>query len=158
VASSRKLDLTKYIDGIKGLAGSQENPLLKLQTEEYAGFIEKLLEYSNIMEKRFYVVVPYFPAGVDVSGKANELVSKKNKIPVGSFEENKNKLMSRVDVVLQGLNSVGLRCSTLATKDLLELYYTSYNPDTAQNQKLADIEALSEPIVSSNGGPVGNIQ
>jgi type IV secretory pathway VirB4 component len=153
VASSRKLDLSKYIDGIKGLAAGQENPLLKVQTEEYAGFIEKMLEYSNIMEKRFYVVVPYFPAGVDVTGKVNDLVGKKSKVPIGSFEDNKKKLLSRVDIILQGLTSIGLRCSTLATKDLLELYYTSYNPDTAQNQKLADIENMNEPIIS--GGTAG---
>jgi type IV secretory pathway VirB4 component len=150
VASSRKLDLSKYIDGIRGLAGSQDNPLLKVQTEEYANFIGKMLEYSNIMEKRFYVVVPYFPAGVDVTGKVNDLVGKKSKIPAGSFEDNKKKLLGRVDVVLSGLTSIGLRCSALATKDLLELYYTSYNPDTAQNQKLAEIENYNEPIVSGN--------
>ena len=155
VASSRKLDLTKYLDGVRGLAGGQDNPLLKVQTEEYANFIEKMLEYSNIMEKRFYVVVPYFPAGVDVTGKVNDLVGKKTKVPAGSFEENKKKLLSRVEIVLSGLSSVGLRCSSLATKDLLELYYTSYNPDTAQNQKLADIENYGEPIVSAGGKPGG---
>jgi type IV secretory pathway VirB4 component len=155
VASSRKLDLSKYIDGVRGLAGGQDNPLLKVQTEEYANFIEKMLEYSNIMEKRFYVVVPYFPAGVDVTGKVNDLVGKKTKVPAGSFEDNKKKLLSRVEIVLSGLSSVGLRCSSLATKDLLELYYTSYNPDTAQNQKLADIENYGEPIVSAGAKPGG---
>lgn len=154
VASSRKLDLSKYISGVRSLATNQENPLIKVQTEEYASFIEKLLEYSNIMEKRFYVVVPYFPAGVEVNGKINDLIGKKSKVAPGSFADNKKKLLSRVDIILQGLNSVGLRSSTLATKDLLELYYTAYNPDTAQNQKLADIEAIGEPIVSAtNGGP-----
>jgi type IV secretory pathway VirB4 component len=148
VASSRKLDLTKYIDGIKGLAGKQNNPLIKVQTEEYAAFIEKMLEYSNIMEKRFYVVVPYFPAGIEVTGRVNDMVGKKSKVPVGSFEDNKKKLLARVELILSGLTSVGLRCSSLTTKDLLELYYTAYNPDTAQNQKLTNIENFDEPIVS----------
>jgi type IV secretory pathway VirB4 component len=153
VASSRKLDLTKYIDGMRALAGTQDNPLIKIQTEEYANFIEKMLEYSNIMEKRFYVVVPYFPAGVEVTGKVNDLVGKKTKVPAGSFEDHKKKLLSRVEIVLSGLSAVGLRCSTLATKDLLELYYTAYNPDTAQNQKLVDIENYNEPIVSAGNKP-----
>jgi type IV secretory pathway VirB4 component len=153
VASSRKLDLSKYIEGIRGLSSTQDNPLIKIQTEEYASFVEKMLEYSNIMEKRFYVVVPFFPAGVEVTGKVNDLVGKKTKIPAGSFEDHKKKLLSRVDIVLSGLTSVGLRCSSLATKDLLELYYTTYNPDTAQNQKLADIENFNEPIVSAGTRP-----
>lgn len=153
VASSRKLDLSQYIGGIKSLAAGQQNPLIKVQTEEYATFVEKMLEYSNIMEKRFYVVVPYFPAGVEVTGKVNDLVGKKSKIPAGSFEDNKKKLLSRVEIILSGLTSVGLRCSSLATKDLLELYYTAYNPDTAQNQKLADIENFDEAIVSMGANP-----
>jgi hypothetical protein len=107
-----------------------------------------MLEYSNIMEKRFYVVVPYFPAGIEVTGRVNDMVGKKSKVPVGSFEDNKKKLLARVELILSGLTSVGLRCSSLTTKDLLELYYTAYNPDTAQNQKLTNIENFDEPIVS----------
>ncbi len=150
VASSKKLDLSKYIQSLKELATSQGNPLIKVQTEEYAGFIEKLLQYSNIMEKRFYVVVPYFPAGVNIEGGIKDLLGKKQKVPAGSFEDNKKKLLDRVDRVIEGLTAVGLRCSTLSTKDLLELYYTSYNPDTAQNQRLADIESLDQKVITKS--------
>lgn len=147
VASSKKLHLTHYINSLKTLSQSQTNPLLKIQTEEYSRFIEQLLEVSNIMEKRFYAVVPYFPAGVNVEGGIKDLMGKKQAVPAGSFEENKKKLLSRVDRIVEGLSSVGLRCSALDTKDLLELYYTSYNPDTAENQKLVDIEAIENPVI-----------
>ncbi|MDD3480919.1 MAG: TraC family protein [Patescibacteria group bacterium] len=151
VANSRKLDLTRYIESVRGLGNSQDNPLLKIQTQEYANFIEKLLEYSNIMEKRFYVVVPYFPAGVDVTGGVRDMMKRKKPELAGTFSENKKKLLSRVDRVTEGLASVGLRCSPLETKDLLELYYTSYNPDTAQNQKLVDVESLGQAIINGGG-------
>ncbi|MBW6432082.1 hypothetical protein K0A96_02765 [Patescibacteria group bacterium] len=147
VASSKKLHLTNYINSLKTLGQNQTNPLLKIQTEEYSRFIEQLLEVSNIMEKRFYVVVPFFPAGVNVEGGIKDLMGKKQAVPAGSFEENKRKLLSRVDRIVEGLSSVGLRCSALDTKDLLELYYTSYNPDTAENQKLVDIEAIENPVI-----------
>jgi hypothetical protein len=151
VASSKKLHLTSYILNIRNVAQNQTNPLLKIQTEEYANFIEKLLEVSNIMEKRFYVVVPLFPAGVNVEGGVNNLIGKKKAVPAGSFEENKRKLLARVDRIVEGLSSVGLRCSSLDTKDLLELYYTSYNPDTAENQKLVDIESIENVVIEGGG-------
>lgn len=147
VASSKKLYLTNYINSLKTLGQKQINPLLKIQTEEYSRFIEQLLEVSNIMEKRFYAVVPYFPAGVNVEGGIKDLMGKKQVVPAGSFEENKRKLLSRVDRVVEGLSSIGLRCSALDTKDLLELYYTSYNPDTAENQKLVNIEVIENPVI-----------
>lgn len=151
VASSKKLHLTKYISTIKNLGQSQQNPLLKIQTEEYANFIEKLLEVSNIMEKRFYVVVPYFPAGVNVDGTFKDLLGKKKAGLSESFEENKKKLLFRVERITEGLTSIGLRCSPLDTKNLLELYYSSYNPDTAENQKLIDLDSIENPVVEGGG-------
>lgn len=151
VASSKKLHLTKYISTIKDLAREQQNPLLKLQTDEYANFIEKLLEVSNIMEKRFYVVIPYFPAGVNVEAGLGSMANKKKNTPKGSFEENKKKLMFRTERIVEGLASMGLRCIYLDTKNLLELYYTSYNPDTAENQKIINIDSLESPYVERGG-------
>lgn len=81
VASSKKLHLTNYINSLKTLGQNQTNPLLKIQTEEYSRFIEQLLEVSNIMEKRFYVVVPYFPAGVNVEGGIKDLIGKNKPFP-----------------------------------------------------------------------------
>lgn len=151
VASSKNLHLNNYILKVRELGKKQTNPLLKIQTDEYASFIEKLLEVSNIMEKRFYVIVPYFPAGVNVEKGLNVAINKKTVTPSGSFDDNKRKLLSRVDRIVEGLSSVGLRCSALETKDLLELFYTSYNPDTSENQKLIDVDALTNPVVASGG-------
>lgn len=153
VATSRKLDLSNYLNSVRSLAQKQDNPLLKIQTEEYSNFIETLLEKADIMEKRFYVVVPYFPFGFDLGGTAKDITKKKKAVATGNFEENKKKLIDRVSLVIQGLAGVGLRCAVLKTKDLLELYYTSYNPDTAQNQRLVDIDGVGQQVVA--GGPKG---
>jgi len=40
VVQSRKLNITGYLDKLKGLAKSQENELLKIQTLEYQKFIK----------------------------------------------------------------------------------------------------------------------
>ncbi len=156
IAHSRKLDLSNYINAVRSAANNQESKLMKLQTEEYANFIEKLLEVSNIMEKRFFVVVPYFPAGVNVTGKSIDIMGKKsNKEAVGHFDDHKKKLLSRVDLIIQGISSIGLRCSTLSTEDLLELYYLSYNPDAAMSNSVRNTEGLGEEIVTMGTGNQG---
>jgi hypothetical protein len=55
---SKRLDIDNYIKQIELNAENQDNSLIKDQTLEYTQYIKKLVEYANIMEKQFYVVVP----------------------------------------------------------------------------------------------------
>jgi hypothetical protein len=150
LATSRQLDLSNYLETVQKEAGKQANPLLKIQTEEYINFVNELLTYSSIMEKRFYVVVPYYPSGTEsVPGLGGFLKKKKTEYVGGSFEEHKQKLLERTQLIIQGMSSLGLRSAALGTEDLLELFYSSYNPQTAQNQKIANLDETDVPIVSA---------
>ncbi|MFA5080222.1 MAG: hypothetical protein WC472_01185 [Candidatus Paceibacterota bacterium] len=61
LATSRKLNITGYIEKIKELEKTQSNELLRMQTTDYRKFIEELVSGGSIMNKNFYVVVPYYP-------------------------------------------------------------------------------------------------
>src|SRR3990167_4003494 len=61
VVRSKKLDLDNYLDNLKIVAKKQTNSLLKEQTVDYIDYITRLIEYADIMQKEFYVVVPYDP-------------------------------------------------------------------------------------------------
>src|SRR3989338_531632 len=61
VVRSRKLDIDKYLENMRGIGEKNENPLLREQTREYCEYIHKLIEYADIMEKSFYVTVPFDP-------------------------------------------------------------------------------------------------
>lgn len=147
---SRKLHLDKYLGEINKALSLQSNELLKLQTTQYIDFINELLQYANIMEKRFFVVVPFYPSGMEKVGFVKKLLSTENSTH-SSFEMNKIELNQRVDHIISELGSVGLRCVLLNTEDLIELYYTVYNPDTSGEEKLRDAELLEAPIISAGG-------
>lgn len=151
VANSRKIDLSLYLNDVKKAAAQQSNPLIKIQTEEYHNFIEQLLEVSNIMEKRFYVVVPFYPFGINANTGLPNPFQKKGATPVSNLEENRKKLLSRVEEVIGSLSAVGLRCAALGTEDLLELYYSIYNPDTAKNQKIKSADDFNIALTSGSG-------
>ena len=118
-----------------------------MQTNEYIQYIQELIAMSKIMNKRFYVVVPYNPMTdkqkgfisrfVDVFKPATLIKMKEEK-----FTRRKNELMHRVDNVVSGLTSIGLNAVQLDTQGLIELYYNSYNPATSANQKLVDVNQL----------------
>jgi hypothetical protein len=64
-------------------------------------------------------------------------------------------MMEHVDQVISGLSSSGLRCAVLNTEELIELYYSVYNPDTASSEKLPDIDKLEAPMITTQKQPGG---
>ena len=125
----------------------QTNGLLKIQTAEYVQYVVELISMSKIMNKRFYIIVPYDPLSdkqksfftrmLDVFKPATLIKMKEDK-----FRRRRVELTQRVDNVISGLNSIGLNAIELDTQGLIELYYNTYNPFTSANQKLADVGQL----------------
>ena len=149
VVRSKKLDLDDYIDQIKGLGEKQTNPLLQEQTYEYAQYIEKLIEYADIMDKEFYVVVPYDAENPNsqpsiFQGFFQRLSPKDSYSDIdkrrSNFPEHKKALLQRVNVIKSGLENCGLKAEELKTKEIIGLFYNIYNPITSRSQKLKDLD------------------
>ena len=59
---SQKVDLQPYIDKLDKIRTEHDNMLLALLMEDYISYIDDLSQHTNIMDKKFYVVIPYFPS------------------------------------------------------------------------------------------------
>lgn len=140
VIQSRRFDIKPYVAVLEERAQKQKNELLQLQTREYIGFVQKFTEGTNIMNKTFFVVVPYSPAIVQLKGGAGGFRMRvKEGMGIGGdtrsaaeqsrrFEENKQQLEQRVGVVEQGLIRTGIRVAQLGTEEIVELFYQLFNP------------------------------
>ena len=150
VVQSRKLDIDKYIENVRDIAEKHENPLLKEQTLEYAEYVQKLIEYADIMEKNFYVVVPFDPyrtQKLNIFEKFMQRISAQDSVDNikrrhREFEELNKHLTERVNTVKTGLEACNLRAVQLTTPQLIELFYKIYNPETARNEKIEDITKM----------------
>src|SRR3989338_7274279 len=60
VVSSRELDIEAYLKTVDQIAESAESELMKIQASEYSRFIKELSSLSNIMSKRFFLVIPFY--------------------------------------------------------------------------------------------------
>ncbi len=147
---SKKLDIDDYIDGVKKLGEKQENKLLQEQTMEYAQYIKRLVEYADIMEKEFYVIIPYDPGRAQSGESTKKFFSFFQRLaPKDSYADIKQRrsefnnlkkgLLQRVNVIQAGLENCGLKVEQMDTTSLIELYYESYNPMTSRSQKLKDL-------------------
>lgn len=148
---SKKLDIDDYIDQVEKLGEKQENKLLQEQTNEYAQYIRRLVEYADIMEKEFYVVVPHDPArvaGANIFQSFFQRLAPKDtygdvKKRHLEFSKLAKDLNQKINTVKSGLENCGLKVEQLDTQQLIELFYNSYNPSIYRSAKIKDLEGLS---------------
>ena len=160
---SQRVDIGPYLDKLVGIRRNQDNMLLGVLMEDYINFIADISEETNIMDKNFYIVVPYYPAG-DVNAIVQ---NSKNifsalfsggekqqhiKIDQPAYEKAKEEISNRVNAVVSGLFQMGVRGAQLDTKQLAELYYNVYNPDTAVREPLKDFTASTSTFVQKAQG------
>ena len=147
VISSRKLNITPYLEYLKRQESHITNELLAFQLAEYQNFIKNLADVSNIMTKYFYVVVPFYPVESVKGGlldkffggnNQHQSVAKRREM----FETYKSQLWQRVDHIVAGLSGTGVKITPLNTEEAIELLYNSYNPTLHTNTILKGIDKV----------------
>lgn len=159
---SQKVDIGPYLDRLAKIRRDQDNMLLGMLMDDYMNFIDVISQETNIMQKDFYVVVPYYPAG-DVNALAKNSKSiftaflkpdqqQRVTIDQNAYTKAKEELGNRVNAVMSGLFQMGIKCAQLNTKQLGELYYNTYNPDTAVRQPMGNFDKLTSTYVNKGQG------
>lgn len=161
---SQRIDLQPYIERLDRIRTEHDNMLLALLMDDYVGYIEQLAQQTNLMDKRFYLVIPYFPV-IDpqkaitqsknfFTGFAQLFNTREDHVVINEqdLEKAKDELRNRVQSVLGGLMQCGIQGLPLDTQELIELYYDSYNPDTATRQQLKNFNDLTADIVTKGQG------
>ncbi|HPN96372.1 MAG TPA: hypothetical protein PLK35_01260 [Candidatus Moranbacteria bacterium] len=145
--SSRKLNMENYLNFLSENEKKQPNELLRLQISEYKNFIDQLITSTNIMDKNFYIIVPFSPIENTKKGFFSNISSminpKKNILEKReNFETYKSQLYQRVDHIIAALSGIGLRIIPLKTQEIIELLFNSYNPEIYNTIELKDSSQL----------------
>lgn len=159
---SQRVDIGPYIDRLVTIRRSQDNMLLNVLMDDYIRFIDVLSQEANIMDKSFFIIVPYYP-----TGDINNLVEQGKgffarfapnnrkavtKIDEATYLKAKDEIKNRVDSILSGLFQIGVQSVQLDTKELGELYYNVYNPDTAVREPLGNFENTTATFIRKGEG------
>lgn len=154
---SQRVDIGPYIEKLMDIRRSNDNMLLGVLMDDYINFIDVLSQAANIMDKSFFVVIPYY-SSVDaekVLQQTKNLFKSfgKTKTPAvtridrATYDKAVTELNNRVDSVVAGLTQIGIHSVRLNTKQLAELYYNFNNPDTAVREPLVDFSQLATMYV-----------
>jgi type IV secretory pathway VirB4 component len=161
---TRRVDLQPYIEKLDRIRLEHDNMLLAMLMDDYINYIDTLSSQTNIMDKKFYVVIPYFPS-MDTqkalaqsknlfNGILGMFNNKQQNVTINEadLETAKTELRNRVQAILGGLAQCTIQGLPLDTQELIELYYDSYNPDTATNQQLTNFNDMSTDVVMKGQG------
>jgi type IV secretory pathway VirB4 component len=147
IIQSRQLYIKPYLEKLLKQEREQANELLRAQIADYRSFVSELVSMGKIMSKQFYAIVPYNPLTNKSKSfwtRLSEVVNpvKIIKLKEERFAQRKQDLDQRVRHVQSGLSGMNLEVIRLDTQSLIELFYSTYNPDVAFSQYLAPIGEL----------------
>ncbi|MCR5832700.1 MAG: hypothetical protein K6G36_02015 [Candidatus Saccharibacteria bacterium] len=125
--------------------------------DDYIDFIDALSQEANIMDKSFFIVIPYY-SSVDAEKIVQQtknffksfLKAKQPEVTTidrVTYDKAVTELNNRVDSVMAGLYQIGIQSARLKTKELGELFYNFNNPDTAVREPLVDFTKVATMYV-----------
>ena len=154
---SQRVDIGPYIERLSEIRRNNDNMLLGVLMDDYINFIDILSQEANIMDKSFFIVVPYYasPDAEKVLQQTKNFFKSfsKSKAPEvtridrATYDKALSELTNRVDTIISGLFQIGINSVRLNTRELAELYYNFNNPDTAVREPLVDFSKLATMYV-----------
>lgn len=125
----REVDIGRYLEGIEKVKEKEKETIYKKQLDNYTLFVKNLVSGNKILSRRFYIVIPY--TNPEKSEDFHTILEHLN--------------VSR-DIIVRGLEKLGMKAKQLDTFEILNLFYSFYNPDSVTTQELKrdTVSALKE--------------
>lgn len=118
VVRIRELDMDKYLEDFNSRIEGEKEKVYQKQIKNYTEFVQSLVVNNKILARHFYVVVPFDDKNAD-------------------FDMVKEQLNLHLDMVAKGLSRMGMQSRQLSSLEVLDLFYSSYNPASAKRQPLS---------------------
>lgn len=115
----REIDVDSYLEELIQNRKKETEEVYKKQMKHYAEFIHNLISGNKILSRRFYIIIPYTPENLQET-KDLTLI--------------KEQLHLQQDIIIKGLEKLGMKAKTLTSLEILDLFYSFYNPQKAKQQ------------------------
>lgn len=154
VINSQTKDVTRYLSVLKQQEEITPSQTLRNRIRSYREFVANLIQERNVLDKKFYVVVP-------ASGLELGFTTAKGFLPgqaVADFstieksvivERAKTVLDPRRDHLINQFARIGLYARELETQEIIRLFYVRYNPEAADGQGIGESSTYTAPLVSA---------
>lgn len=140
VITTQRTDITKYIEKLRKVQARQISSALKRQIEIYVKFVKNLTVNNEVLDKRFFIVVPTMLQAVQKPSLIKTILGGQKQVDI-----NIDKVLTRAqlelypkrDHAIRQIRKMGLTIRQLNTDDLIRLYYSMYDPDKVGYHRLS---------------------
>lgn len=147
---SKKVDISGYLRLLADAGSKATNPRMAEQISLYSAFIRDLVSKNQILDKKFYVVIPYATTTLTQALTLPSLIKKKEPVEDKwhTLEKAKVNLGPKIEHLTKQIARIGVRARLMKTEELVEFYYDLYNPEVSREQKAAlNTQEYTTPIV-----------
>lgn len=129
---TKTVNISNYIDYLRSFEKKQLSAGLKKQIGIYTRFVQNLIIKNEVLDKSFYMVVPYRTFGPIKPPNPLSQLKQEDKKQFANAEKQigqaKSYLFPKRDHIIKQLHRIGLQAHQLTSKELTELFYEIYNP------------------------------
>jgi hypothetical protein len=139
-------DIASYLELLKTQEEKETNMKLKSSIASYRLFIEKTVKEKDVLDKKFYFVIPFSYLELGASTKVL-FGGKKGQLPYPKeyiYERALLVLTPKKDHIIRLLTRLGLRASQLTNDQLTRLFFTVYNHGSPLPQTIAPIIEIEQ--------------
>jgi hypothetical protein len=144
-----KKDVTNYLKYLASAAPRIKDEKLKVLMESYRAFISETIQKRNVLEKRFFLAIPFSPYELGIGKSIKSVGHKSGPLPFSHdyvVKKAETALYPKRDHMYRQAARVGLRLKQLNNGELVALYYGTYQPDVetirAKEEQLKEVEHL----------------
>ncbi|MDD2483005.1 MAG: hypothetical protein PHE32_00505 [Candidatus Shapirobacteria bacterium] len=156
IIQSHAKDVSSYLKNLENMQEKQVNPQLKERIKQYRKFIEETVKKNDVLSKSFYIAISFsvLELGIKSGGVKGAMMflpkNKKQELPFTKeyiLEKAKANLEPKRDHLIRLFSRLGLEIKPLTNKELIDLFYRTYNEETAINQKIQNVN-YQAPVVA----------
>ncbi len=131
VIRTQRTDIAKYIGLLEDYKRKSGSESIMQQVSIYQDFINNLTEATQILDKRFFTVIPTTITTEVDSNSLKQLFGKQKRIVNVQqiIEKAKEELYPKRDAIIKQYANMGVAARQLTTDELIKLYYSVYEPD-----------------------------
>ncbi len=126
IVRNKRMDITSYLLYLEEHAQKTQNEQLAQHILLYRDFIADVINVNVVLNKRFFVVVPFSSLEAGTGAGISQVVRKGKVDPM--FVQTAEKLLApKIDSILTQLQKLSVGARVLEKEELISLFYDVYN-------------------------------
>lgn len=153
VIKTQRTDIAKYMKLLDNYKNKITSEKIINQVSLYQGFISNLTQTTQILDKRFFVVIPSQTLEVIETSWIRQIFGQEKKIIniAQIAKKARDELEPKRDQVIKNFANAGIGAKQLTNDELIKLFYSVYEPDRI------GIELMTIRAEDIKNGMAGNL-